>query len=326
MLRFSFDLNDDTGHPDHIVNIFKNKNSRRVKVTTEYLQTLSQKTRAFIEGAKISEFFALTVATSEKSLGVLFVTSSKQSQVYTEGDFDTLKTVASHLAMSIEKSNQLEEETRLRKLFESYVSSEVISKSGMGKGKNFFRTGNALIVFCDLRGFTKMMNESTRPDETFQVVQKFYELVTDEVYGAGGFVNKFLGDGALAVFECSKGQENEVTQRAIAAARGIQQRSESILGKSIKISAGIHYGEVIFATVGKDPKLEYTVLGNAVNVASRLCTISKDHNNLLIISSPAVAQLNKDHGLAPMGQFSIKGIREDMELFGQEVYLEEDFT
>jgi len=313
-----FDLNDDTGNPDHIVHIFKTRTARRVSVTESYLSSLSLETRSFIKASGIDEFFALSVATPETTLGVLFVTASG-AQKPTEGkNIETLKTIANHLAMSIEKSSRLEEETRLRTLFESYVSTEVIKNSGVGKGKNFVRRGSAAILFCDLRGFTQMMNQpSLNPETTLSFIQKFYELVTDEVYGQGGFVNKFLGDGALGVFEIKVGEDPSlVIEKAISAALKIQERAVQVLGSTLRVSAGLHLGEVAFATVGKAPKLEFTVLGDAVNVSSRLCNLSKEHDNVLVISESLKNTSPPSLFAEVLGEFKIKGIEEKMNLFG----------
>jgi adenylate cyclase len=100
----------------------------------------------------------------------------------------------------------------------------------------------------------------------FELIQRFYETVNDAIYSRGGIVNKFLGDGALAVFEVKNPEDAEIlAQAAIDAAIQIQSKSLLSSAGKLQVCAGIHLGQVVFATVGKAPKLEFTVLGDAVN-------------------------------------------------------------
>ena len=312
-----FQLNDDTGNPDHIVNIFKSGESRLVKADETYLKSLSLLTRTFIETAGIREFLALPVSTPFRKLGVLFVTSETPSVRFDDRNIEILTTIANHLAMSIEKSLKLEEEVRLRTLFESYVSAEVIEDSGKGTGKLRARNGIATILFCDLRGFTKIMNQKREnADSGFKLIQAFYETVNDAVYSRGGFVNKFLGDGALAVFEVKKhNNPAAVARSAIEAALQIQNRAPEMDGTQLQISAGLHLGPVVFATVGKPPKLEFTVLGDAVNLSSRLCNLSKELENQILITEELRRALEQTGELKALGDFKIKGIENEVEVF-----------
>jgi class 3 adenylate cyclase len=146
---------------------------------------------------------------------------------------------------------------------------------------------------------------------------RFHQISTDEVYGQGGFVNKFLGDGALGVFEIKAGEDPSlVIEKAISAALKIQERAVQVLGSTLRVSAGLHLGEVAFATVGKAPKLEFTVLGDAVNVSSRLCNLSKEHDNILVISEALKNTSPPSLSAEVLGEFKIKGIEEKMNLFG----------
>jgi adenylate cyclase len=315
-----FPIHEDTGNPDHIVNIFHSGKARVVRVTSGYLETLSPQARGFIEAAGIREFIALPVSTPSRNLGVLFVTAENGQTGFEEKNVETLSTVAQHLAMSIEKSKKMEEEIRLRTLFESYVSAEVIRDSGMGKGKNFARSGTAVILFCDLRGFTSLMRkQETAVDAGFELIQRFYETVNDAIYSRGGIVNKFLGDGALAVFEVKNPADAPIiAQAAIDAAIQIQSRSLVSSEGNLQVCAGVHLGQVVFATVGKTPKLEFTVLGDAVNLSSRLCNLSKDLDNQVVISSRIKQVISPHRPVRSLGNFRIKGIESEMDLYSIE--------
>ncbi len=312
-----FPLSGNTGNPEHIVNIFQSGHHRSVQVTADYLETLTPPTRRFLEAAGIEHFLAFPVSTPSRKLGVLFVSGAGEIENSRESTLETLGTVAQHLAMSLEKSLKLEEEMRLRTLFESYVSSEVIHEATRGKGRNLVRKGNAVILFCDLRGFTRMMHQSdSHPDSGFELIQGFYETVNDAVYSRGGIVNKFLGDGALAVFEVKDGEDpTRVAKLAISAALGIQTRAAEASNGLLRVSAGIHSGQVTFATVGRMPKLEFTVLGDAVNLSSRLCHLSKELDNRIVISKEVNDTVQEFHATKGLGNFRIRGLEEQVDLY-----------
>jgi adenylate cyclase len=161
-----------------------------------------------------------------------------------------------------------------------------------------------------------MHKQDTSLDMGFEIIQRFYETVNDAVYSRGGIVNKFLGDGALAVFEVKNPEDAEIlAQAAIDAAIQIQSKSLLSSAGKLQVCAGIHLGQVVFATVGKAPKLEFTVLGDAVNLSSRLCNLSKDLDNQVVISSRIKKVLSPHRPVRSLGAFRIKGIESEMDLY-----------
>jgi adenylate cyclase len=125
-----------------------------------------------------------------------------------------------------------------------------------------------------------------------------------------------LGDGALAVFEVKNPGDAEIlAQAAIDAAIQIQSKSLLSSNGKLQVCAGIHFGQVVFATVGKTPKLEFTVLGDAVNLSSRLCNLSKDLDNQVVISSRIKQVLSPDRPIRSLGAFRVKGIENEMDLY-----------
>jgi adenylate cyclase len=126
----------------------------------------------------------------------------------------------------------------------------------------------------------------------------------------GGIVNKFLGDGFLALFGAPL-EAPEAAQHAVAAARDMLAAMDRINEASdwpLRIGIGIHFGEVVAGNIGSPRRKEYTVIGDTVNFASRLESLNKEFGSQLLISAEVRAALGQDGGDAvPLGEVAIRG-------------------
>ncbi len=178
------------------------------------------------------------------------------------------------------------------RLFKKYVPAEVISRSMGSKDKQSPRSGESRVVsvlFADIRGFTRFASK-LRPGEVVEFLNNYWQAITECIHRNKGTVNKYMGDGLLAVFGAPVSYiDNHVN--AVSAAldmvdklHDINLRYAEILGTEIKIGIGINSGEVVAGNVGTDDYMEYTVIGDTVNMASRMETISKQVPNSIVIS------------------------------------------
>ncbi len=178
------------------------------------------------------------------------------------------------LAQSFNRmSNQLRLKALLQDSFGKYVGTEVLDmiitqpESQWMKGHR----GEATILFADVRGFTSFA-EDTEPEVVIEDLNKFFEIATQAIHEHGGFIDKFMGDAVLAVFGVpSDVKDHEL--RAVRAALVMQERLQDlVLENSMLTSVGIglNAGSVVAGTIGSQDKMEYTVIGDSVNVASRI--------------------------------------------------------
>ena len=143
------------------------------------------------------------------------------------------------------------------------------------------------ILFSDIRGFTTLA-ESMRPAELLQLLNSYFEALSEPIHQVGGFIDKFIGDAIMAIFD---GEAH--ARRAVEAAMGMMRALESWnRGRDQPLSSGIglHTGEVVIGTVGTTKRMDSTVLGDAVNLASRLEGLTKTHGSPLIASEATVKQ------------------------------------
>ena len=177
-------------------------------------------------------------------------------------------------------------------LFKRYVPGEVVSEALNTSKEDIMKPGESRVVsvlFADMRDFTKLTNDLP-PSEVVTFLNDFWGLLSTSIKENKGSVNKYIGDGLLAVFGApvSYIDNHENAVRAgldmVDSLGSLNEKYAHKLGSEIKIGVGVNSGEVVVGNVGTDDLMEYTVIGNTVNIASRLETLSKEKPNSVIIS------------------------------------------
>lgn len=151
------------------------------------------------------------------------------------------------------------------------------------------RRATLAIMFVDIRGFTNLA-ERTTPEETARILGRYREIVSDEVERGQGIVDKFIGDGALAIFGL-EGTPAEAARSAIETGEALLARiAQWDLGGEgpIRAGVGIHLGEVTVGVVGEERRLEFTVIGDPVNVAARIETMTKTTGHAMLASADVI--------------------------------------
>lgn len=184
------------------------------------------------------------------------------------------------------------EQEDILELFKRYVPGEVVSQGLKTDKEDMMKPGESRVVsvlFADMRSFTKL-TANLPPSEVVQFLNDYWDVVSATVKENKGSVNKYMGDGLLAVFGAPvsyiNNHENAVNAALamVDALKEVNNKYAEKLGGKINIRIGINSGEVIVGNIGTNDFMEYTVIGNTVNNASRLENISKDKPNSIIIS------------------------------------------
>ncbi len=164
-------------------------------------------------------------------------------------------------------------------------------------------------MFVDFRGFTAGARTRT-PQEVVDRLDGAFAVLVDILDRHGGIVNKFLGDGFLALFGAPLAA-SDAAHRAVAAGRDMLTAMERINAGSswpLRIGIGIHFGEVVAGNIGSPRRKEYTVIGDTVNFASRLEALNKDFGSQFLISSTVREALGADGGDAvALGEVAVRG-------------------
>ncbi|OBG25796.1 adenylate/guanylate cyclase domain-containing protein [Mycobacterium sp. 852002-51057_SCH5723018] len=201
----------------------------------------------------------------------------------------------------------LAERQRLQGAFGTYVDPALAARL-LEQGDDVFigERRHVTVMFVDVRDFTPFAEANTAED-TVARLNALFEIVVPAVVDAGGHVNKFLGDGALAVF----GAPNDLAHHADAAmsvATRIQCLVAERFGGTLRIGIGINTGEVIAGTIGGGGKLEFTLIGDTVNVAARVEQLTKTTGDTILLTQQAVDALtSRPPELLDRGSHALKG-------------------
>jgi adenylate cyclase len=177
------------------------------------------------------------------------------------------------------------------------------------------------ILFTDIRGFTAFC-ESKDPAVVVDLLNVYMSTMVSIIVKNGGHVNKFIGDGILAVFsDDDPGAKpgDHAYRTTVCAAEMVSQ----VVGE-FRTGAGYHTGEVVIGNVGSSDKLEFTVLGNTVNLASRLESLNKEAKTRLLMSEEAREMLGGDIDTLYLGAVPVKGKTEKMKLFSVRSLFDEE--
>jgi adenylate cyclase len=179
----------------------------------------------------------------------------------------------------------LRERERVRDLFGRHVGREVAAAAERDPPKLGGEERHVAVVFIDIVGSTQLVT-SRPPAEVVQLLNRFFSIVVEEVDRHRGLVNKFEGDASLAIF----GAPNHLDcpeDEALATARGIADRLASEMPEC-EAGIGVAAGQVVAGNVGAKERFEYTVIGEPVNEAARLCELAKSHPGRLLATADAI--------------------------------------
>lgn len=209
----------------------------------------------------------------------------------------------------------------IRHAFERYVSPELADKIYQDPSATTAGLGDrreVTILFLDIRGFTKL-SERMSAEDVVKFLVNFFNRVSEPVFSGEGAIDKFIGDAMLAVFGFPVAHGDD-PYRAVAAAIQIQQiiadynRERSTWGlEPVAVGIGINTGMVVAGNVGCERKLDYTVIGDAVNVASRLCSIAKAHE--ILISDSTYDRIRRRVSAESQGEQQVRGREQAIEIF-----------
>lgn len=173
----------------------------------------------------------------------------------------------------------------------------------------------AAVLFVDMVGFTSFCSSST-PEAIIARLREFLELLSNSVFAHHGTIDKFLGDGLLAVFGSPESGSKDATNAvncALAILRATEELNQARTGHGftpIKVAIGIHYGEVIQGDVGSNKQLELTVLGDTVNVASRVEAYCRNLCVSLLVTDALIEALCCEDSLELVRRFSDHGLHQ----------------
>jgi adenylate cyclase len=259
-------------------------------------------------------------------IGVINVDSPLHVGTFTEKDLDLLTALSNFAAVAIERARlheHVEEEKRIRGRLERYhspqVIEEIIAGSQAGGSLKKARTKDVTIMFADLVGFTTW-SEKMPAEDLAALLTRFFTLASDAVFSREGTIDKFIGDAVMAFFGAPIDQPDHAARAVSAALKiraGVEEWNRERAARQeapIEVRIALNTGEAIVGEVGSERRVDYTVLGNAVNVAARMEEFVASSGDICI--GPATFEAIKTrYRVAQMGHFALKGLSAQVPMY-----------
>ncbi len=229
----------------------------------------------------ITSAVSVPIWTKESIYGLIYVDTSNVAQVFGEQDLEVMSIIANFAGFAIEGANSLDKlnrERRLRARFERYHSPAVVSRLMDFQDHNLgdlmpYRESEATVLFMDIVHFTSRAEKMT-PMAVGMFLNNFFTEMTEIIFRHNGTLDKFIGDAVMAVFGVPLECVDHAEQAIVAALEMMEKLGElnRQAGEEnrVQVRIGIHSGKLISGDFGSPKRLEFTVLGNTVNIASRL--------------------------------------------------------
>jgi adenylate cyclase len=259
----------------------------------------------------------------DELLGIMHLDSMIATNAFTDKDLQIFGGIASQAAIAIHNSElarKIEHEAKTRAQFQRLLSPNLVDQ--VVQGKLQLEKGGALsevtLLFSDIRGFTSM-SESRQPQEIVRMLNEYFELMVDVVFKYEGTLDKFVGDEVIALFGAPVAMRNaelKAVQCALDMMRVLSEfnRTRTAEGQNeITIGIGINTGTVVTGAIGSSRALQYTAIGDAVNTASRLCSVAQAGQ--IILSEATYRKVQADVAAAPLPPVRVKGKAEALRVY-----------
>jgi len=231
------------------------------------------------------------IGSEDNGLGVLYIDNVKASHLFSEDDFEFCIAFAGIAAVAIENgqfAQRIHREAVARSNFERFFAPKLAKQ--IAESSESIRPGGekrpVAVLFSDIRGFTAL-SEAMRPDETATLLTEYFTQMVECVFRHDGTLDKFIGDGLMAQWGAPIGSADDA-DRALAAAREMMRELDALnatwraAGRpELQIGIGLNFGEAFAGNIGSERRLEYTIIGDTVNTAKRVCQIAEERQILV---------------------------------------------
>lgn len=228
-----------------------------------------------------------------------------------------------------EMTEGLKERDKVKNLFSKFhgssVTEDLINKDiGLGGQKK-----DVVVFFSDIRGFTAF-SESRNPEEVVAMLNEYFGVMVSIINKYGGVVDKFIGDAIMAVWGAPKETEYDAmnaVRACLEMRKGLEELNKKRIERGdppIAIGMGLHAGFAISGTIGSDERMEYTIIGNTVNTASRIEASTKAFGADLLITDEVLEKVGDNYNVHYVGAAEVKGRTDAIKMYKVRGYKDQD--
>jgi adenylate cyclase len=234
----------------------------------------------------------------------------------------TITVILGFAAVMLERRIAAEYQKReIRNAFSRYVTESVVESilSDPSKLKLGGERRKMSVLFSDIRGFTSI-SEGLRPEKLVEIMNKYLSRMTDEVFKHEGVLDKYIGDAVMAFWNAPFDQPDHAKRAVETALDMLSALKEMNATKAfgdveLKIGVGVNTGEMVVGNMGSEERFDYTVIGDSVNLGSRLESLTKEYGVCLLITESARQELNNGYLLRQVDLVAVKGKKEPVKIF-----------
>lgn len=195
-----------------------------------------------------------------------------------------------------------------------HVARQLVERGGIETGRR-----EVTLLFSDIRGFTTL-SETRKPEEVIALLNRYFSLQVDVVFRHGGSLDKFIGDCIMAIWGApldDAGHARHAVACALDMADTLQafKRELGAEHSDFDVGIGLHSGPAVVGLMGSEKRLEYTAIGDTVNLASRIEGLTKDAKRRILVSSDTMQLCGDAFDFTPAGSFKVKGRAQEVELY-----------
>ena len=311
-------------NPVLFANILSSGKAALVEDVVSFKSQLRPDNKRVIDSMGVTSIVVVPIMDEESRYGLLVVGSISHDRRMNNEDLHLLENVSRLLAISFQSAKSFEKEKTLRVVLQKYVPAvmtsgfDVIAHANGGLAP---KKAYVTAFFMDLRGFTSAC-ETMAPERTLEMLNIYLEMATYIVASFGGILDKIVADAVVAYFPAADGDRHDHASKALRAGIEILVQIENLQVKMrergfapVSLGIGIHTGEVILGMVGSELKSDYTAIGDTMNLASRLESMSKDYQNhsqssnqaIIVVSNSTFSRANLNVSAHSIGEQSIRG-------------------
>jgi adenylate cyclase len=273
---------------------------------------------------RVRSSMAVPILGEEKLLGIMIIQSSSAIMAYTEQDLSFFTNIAHQTAQLIKMSDmakRIEEDAITREKFQRLLSPDLaeLVVSGKLKVEKGGENRIATVLFADIRGFTSMC-ENMEAAEVLHMLNEYFEIMVEIAFRYEGTVDKFMGDMIMVVWGAPAVHPDDPI-RAVQAAFDMQMALDEYnknrdirYQREIHIGIGINTGELVAGYIGSSLTMNYSVVGDAVNVASRLCSVARPDQ--ILVSENTYQQVRNHFETTTLDPVRVKGKSKPVKAYG----------
>lgn len=279
--NFKVDIATKRDNPLVLSSVFHSGQSILINEIQKHKYQLNAASQNLINKLQTKAFSIVPIPSENNNWGVLVADKGESGDIITRRDLVALQRISQSIGLALDKKSKIESEIRIRKIFQKFVPSAVVDQTlGQGELKLGGETKQATCLFLDIRNFTQLSTQIPTA-VLVDLLNRIFSLLQIEATKSGGVIDKYLGDGALVTWGAIPGSDANsasAIQCAIEFLKALHILNIEIgkIGmKPVEVGMGIHKGTVIAGNIGSQDRIEFTVIGNTVNLASRLEQLTK---------------------------------------------------